>query len=246
MHFRQIPFFVLACCLAGCTSTKTSNTVRTGTEQLLISNAIDQSLSRVDFSPLSKKKVLVEDKYLECVDKNYITSSVRHRVLSAGGELAIKPEEADVLLEIRSGGVGTDISDSYVGMPGLQIPGAIALPDVKLMTRTRQSAYAKIGLVAVDAKTKKVLGDGGVSLAMSDDNNWFFMGVGPYQDGSLKREVIRSVGANDTLSTLIPDAVSFHSPDIQEFDESQKIELAAGEEKDEPSRSKVNEEERSK
>lgn len=67
--------------LAGCTSTKQSNTARTATEQLLISNAVDQSLNKVDFSSLSGSAVFVEEKHLDCVDKGYILGSIRHRLL---------------------------------------------------------------------------------------------------------------------------------------------------------------------
>ena len=57
---------------------------------------------------MAGKKVLVEEKYLDSVDKGYVVSSVRHHVLHAGGQLATKPEEADIILEMRSGGIGTD------------------------------------------------------------------------------------------------------------------------------------------
>jgi len=196
---------------AGCTSTKTTNTARTGTEQLLISNAIDQSLSKIDYTPMAGKKILIEEKYLDGVDKAYVASTVRHHVLQAGGALAAKPEEADVILEIRSGGIGTDTSDSYLGVPGISLPGMLTLPDVKLVTRTRQSAYAKLGLVAIDGKSREVLGDGGTSLAMSDDNNWYVMGIGPYQDGSMKREVQNSVSSG-TYGSHIPNSVVFAAP----------------------------------
>lgn len=231
MLHRTLVIVTLLVGIVGCTSTKTSNTARTGTEQLLISNAVDQSLAKVDFRPMTGKKVHVEDKYLDAIDKGYITSSVRHHVLYSGAELAAKPEEADVILELRSGGVGTDISDSYLGVPGIQIPGAIALPDLKLVTRSRQSAYAKIGLVAVDAKTHRVLGEGGVSLAMSDDNNWFVMGVGPYQDGSIKREVSSSIGSiGGSVPAILPTSVSFRRGKTNRVDESEKIELTGSEE----------------
>lgn len=197
----------------GCTSTKTSNTARSGTEQLLISNAVDQSLSKVDFRPMAGKRVLVEEKYLDSVDKGYVASTVRHHVLQAGGALATKPEEADVILEIRSGGIGTDISDSFLGVPGISLPGMLTLPDVKLVTRTRQSAFAKLGLVAMDAKTHQVLGDGGTSLSMSDDNKWFVMGVGPYEDGTMKREVQSSLNNGwNAGSSPIPNSVAFGAP----------------------------------
>ena len=203
------------CLLAflGCTSTKTSNTARTGTEQLLISNAVDQSLSKIDFQPMAGKKILVEEKYLDSVDKNYVVSSVRHHVLHAGGELAAKPEDADIILELRSGGIGTDNSDAYLGMPGITLPGMVSLPDVKLVTRSRQSAFAKLGLVAIDAKTRQQLGAGGVSLAMSDDNNWYVMGVGPYRQGSMEKEVKNSLGASwNAPDAPLPATVVFKKP----------------------------------
>ncbi len=199
--------------LVGCTSTKTSNTARTGTEQLLISNAVDQALGKVDFAPMAGKKVMVEEKYLDSVDKGYIVSSIRHNVLHAGGHLTAKPEEADIILELRSGGVGTDISDAFLGVPGISLPGMVALPDLKLITRSRQSAFAKLGIVAIDAKTQQELPVGGVSLAMSDDNNWYVMGVGPYRQGTVEKEVGVSVGpGTGAMDGMIPPVVSFNKP----------------------------------
>ena len=197
--------------LIGCTSTKTSNTARTGTEQLLISNAVDQSLAKVDFRPMAGRKVLVEEKYLDSVDKGYIVSSVRHHVLHVGGRLTAKPDEADIVLELRSGGVGTDNSDAFLGVPGITLPGMLSLPDVKLITRSRQSAFAKLGIVAIDAKTQQELNVGGVSLAMSDDNNWYVMGVGPYRQGTMEREVQSSLNTAAT-DDIVPAEVAFSRP----------------------------------
>lgn len=229
---RSTPLFpmllfcvVLSGILPGCTSTKTTNTARTGTEQLLISNAIDQSLGKIDFTPMAGKKVHVEEKYLDSVDKGYVASTVRHHVLAAGGALAPKPEEADVVLEIRSGGIGTDTSDSFLGVPGISLPGMLTLPDVKLITRTRQSAYAKLGLVAIDGKSRQVLGDGGTSLSMSDDNNWYVMGVGPYQDGSMKREVQSSLNQGGSGSSYIPNSVVFAPPQSTPYRNNQASRL---------------------
>jgi hypothetical protein len=215
---------------SGCTSTKTSNTARTGTEQLLISNAVDQSLSKVDFRPMAGKKVLIEEKYLESTDKGYVASTVRHHVLQAGGALVAKPEEAEVILEIRSGGIGTDTSDSFLGVPGISLPGMLTLPDVKIVTRTRQSAFAKLGLVAIDAKTHQVLGDGGTTLSMSDDNKWFVMGVGPYEDGSMNREVKTSLNSGwNAGSAPIPNSVVFSRPAGSSTNDtgSSRVQLAA-------------------
>jgi hypothetical protein len=180
---------LLAC---GCTSTKQSNTPRTATEQLLISNAVDQSLSKVDFRPLRGAAVFVEDKHLDCVDKGYIIGSIRHRLMHEQARLVAKPDDAEVVLEVRSGGVGTDASSSYLGIPEITLPGMLTLPEVKLINRDSQKAVAKIGLVAYDASNKRILGDGGVTTARADDSNTFVFGVGPWQNGTLRNEVHRS------------------------------------------------------
>ena len=94
--------------IAGCASTKSSDTARTGIEQLLISSATDQALDKVNFGPIRNAKVFVETKYLDCVDNNYIIVSLHQRLLRNGSTLVDKPEEAQVILEVGSGAVGTD------------------------------------------------------------------------------------------------------------------------------------------
>ncbi|WP_157605392.1 DUF6655 family protein [Schlesneria paludicola] len=177
---------------------KRSDTARTGREQLLISNAVDQSLSKCDFTAFNGAKVFVEEKYLESIDKGYIVGSIRHRLMLNGASIVGKPEEADVVFEMRSGGIGTDNAESYVGIPEIVLPGMFSLPEVRFWQKQKQSALAKIGVVAYDPKNHEILGAGGVSAAMSNDTNFFFMGMGPYQSGTakdeLERTTIRQVG----------------------------------------------------
>ena len=78
MSLHRVLFLCgLIAALAGCSSTKQSNTARTAREQLLISNAVDQALSKIDFTALDGQKVFLEEKYLECTDKGYVVSSIR-------------------------------------------------------------------------------------------------------------------------------------------------------------------------
>jgi hypothetical protein len=204
---------VAVAALIGCTSTKTTNTARTAREQLLVSNAIDQSLAKIDFSALHGTKVFVEDKYLECVDKGYLIGSIRHRAMTNGALVVPKAEDADIVLELRSGAVGTDSADSFVGTPEIALPGMLTVPEMRLISRNRQSAMAKIGLVAYDAKTRELLGAGGVSSSMSHDNNWFVMGVGPYQQGEIKSEIVRTTGRRPGQPYHeLPASIAFEPP----------------------------------
>ncbi len=218
--------------LIGCTSTTTSNTARTGVEQILVSNSVDQALDKVDFRPFAGSRIFIDDQYIDCVDKNYVVASVRHRVLRTGATIAPNPEESDVVLELRAGVVGTDTSDSFVGIPEITLPGMVTLPEVRLINRSYQTGTAKIGIVAYDTESKQVLGDGGLTMARSDDSNWYVMGVGPFQRGSVRTEVAESASKTGTRkSTPLPNEIVFASPrKNQEFGrESEEIQYTSGE-----------------
>lgn len=208
-----LPFSLICVIACGCTSAHTSNTARTSTEQLLVSNAVDHALDKVDFRPFAGQAVYLEEKYVDCVDKNYVIASIRHRLLMAGASLVNSADSASIVVEPRSGGVGTVSSESFVGVPEIALPGMVTLPEVRFMTRTRQEGTAKIGLVAYDPKSGQVLGPGGQSLARADDNNWYVVGVGPYRSGTLKTDLRRGTsGPAAWTQTPLPARVSFNSP----------------------------------
>lgn len=175
----------------GCTTARTSDTSRTGIEQLLISNAVDQTLDKLSLPPVEGRKVFIDGQYLDSVDKGYVIGSVRQRVLASGAFLVDKKEDSEITLEVCSGGVGTDSVDSYVGMPGIALPGPmpVSLPEVRLYQKKSQFGTAKISVVAYASADGRLLHDGGNALARSDDNSWSVFGVGPFQDGSVRDEV---------------------------------------------------------
>ena len=208
-------FLALALTLViGCTTARQTNTARTAREQLLISNAVDQALAKIDFAAFQGSKVFLDDKYLECSDKGYMVGSIRHRLMISGATIAAKAEEADVAMELRSGGVGTDNADSYVGIPQIVLPGMLTLPEVKLITRGQQTALAKIGLVAYDTKTQQLLGAGGVSSSLADDTNLYVFGVGPFQSGTARKELDTTTPRRISQPNQpLPSTVAFQSKD---------------------------------
>lgn len=189
--------------LAGCASSRTSHTARTATEQVLLSSAIDRALSNVSFEQLQSQKVFLDDKYLDSVDKGYLMGTLRHRALASGALLARDVEDADIVIEVRSGGIGTDTEDSFVGVPSIGIPGmAVSIPDVKLMSRSTQLGTAKIGLIAYDPKTGAAVGLGGQSSALTKNDNLFVFGVGPFRSGAIKDEREAATGYEPASGAL--------------------------------------------
>ena len=195
----------------GCATTTTSNTARTGNEQILISSAIDRAMSNVRFNDFSNYSVFVDDKYLaSAVDKGYLVGEIRHKVLQGGGRLAAKVEDADIVLEPRSGGVGTDSEETYIGIPAIGVPGMpFELPEIKFAQRATQMGTAKIGLVAYDAKTGQSLGQGGTATAVTHANDTYVLGIGPFRSGSVVDTRERAVGFDGAGGSLIGSAQRF-------------------------------------
>ncbi|TWU23199.1 hypothetical protein Pla52o_27340 [Novipirellula galeiformis] len=188
----------------GCASSKTSNTARTGTEQLLISAAIDSAFSNVQFNELAGYKVFIDEKYLDSVDKGYLVGTLRHKVFESGGHLVTAMDQADVVLEPRSGGVGTDTQESFVGIPSLGMPGLpIELPEIKFASRNTQMGTAKIGLICYDAKTGTALGSGGESTALTHNNDTYVLGIGPFRSGSVVDQRQKAVGYNGVGGSIM-------------------------------------------
>ncbi|HTM53960.1 MAG TPA: DUF6655 family protein [Pirellulales bacterium] len=205
MSLRWLTCFVCALpTIVGCATTKSSDTARTGIEQLLISSATDQALDKVNFEPIRNAKVFVETKYLDCVDKNYIIVSVHQRLLRNGSTLVDKPEEAQVILEVGSGAVGTDRQEFFVGMPQIPLPppSPISIPKLELFTRTRAMGTAKLTVLAYDAQTRVAVIDSGRLLARSDYKQWHVMGASPVVSGRVPAELNAATGEHESPVTL--------------------------------------------
>ncbi len=153
--------------LVGCVTTKQTDTARTGIEQLLLSTATDQALDKVDLSPIARAKVFVDTQYLDCVDKNYVIVSLHQRLLRQDCKLVDKREDADVIVEVGAGSLGTDRTEWFVGVPEipLAMPSPISIPKLSVFTRTKSIGTAKLCVVALDVKTHQAVINSGYSLA---------------------------------------------------------------------------------
>ncbi len=195
--------------LSGCATIKESDTARTGIEQLLISTAVDRALDKIDFSPVQRAKVFVEPKHLDCVDKEYVLVALHHRLLAQNCTLTDKAEDADVQLEITSGGVGTDRQDLFIGIPEIPLapPSPIAIPKLSLFNRSKAMGTAKLLVIAFDSKSKQPVINSGYVLARSDFKNTTLLAAGGVQSGSVETELVNATGEHS--STLeVPHALA--------------------------------------
>jgi hypothetical protein len=188
--------------LTGCASIRHSDTARTGIEQLLISSAVDGALNKVDLRPISGAKVFLDTQYLDAVDKNYILISMHQRLLANQCTLVGKAEDSDVVMEIGSGGVGTDGTDYYLGFPGLALPppAVTMIPKIAIFQRNRSIGTAKLSVVAFDTRSRRPVINNGYAMARADHRDWHVLGLGGQQSGTVHREL---VAQTDEPSSLI-------------------------------------------
>lgn len=179
--------------VAGCGTTRWSDTARTATEQLLISDAIDRAVSDFDLRALAGKEIYLDTSRIKStVDSDYLTSSLRQHALASGCILKAKLEEAEYVVEVRSGAVGTDRNDALLGVPATNVPAttltggmAAAVPEVSLWKKTDQRAVAKIALFAYNRETGRPVWQSGLTPEESSAKAVWVFGAGPFRRGRI-------------------------------------------------------------
>src|SRR5580704_1193336 len=114
---RLIAGIALATCLVGCGTLRTTDTTRSATEMLLVSQSADQAVAQIDFSPLAEKTVFLDASGIDkdLVDKGYVMSLVRQQMLANGALLQDDKTRAEFIVDLRIGSLGTDRHSMLVG-----------------------------------------------------------------------------------------------------------------------------------
>jgi hypothetical protein len=153
---------------------------------------MDRAVSRIDFRALAGKKVFLDSTPVAAItDGPYLTSLIRQHILASGGILKEKREEADYIVELRAGAVGTDRHDVLFGVPALTLPVAplagvpSQIPEIPLMKKTDQRGVAKIALFIYNRNTGRIVWQSGVIPEESKAKAVWFFGAGPFQRGSI-------------------------------------------------------------
>ncbi|MCI0332449.1 MAG: hypothetical protein L0228_04405 [Planctomycetes bacterium] len=183
-----------ALAITGCGTTRSTDTNRTATEQLLVSDAIDRAVQSVDVNILSGQSVFLDDSRLgEVVDRNYLISTLRQHLLANGCQLRDQRDQADFIVEARAGAVGTDRNDLLFGVPSTNVPQilpvqpvpAAVIPEIPIAKRRDQKGIAKLAVFAYHRETGTPVWQSGLVHQESSANDVWILGAGPFQRGSI-------------------------------------------------------------
>jgi hypothetical protein len=195
---QMIGIGLLSIALVGCGTTKSQR----ATEQLLMSDAVDRSVASIDFRPLSGQRVYLDTTYVKniksesFVNADYIVSSVRQQMVSAGCLLEEAQETAEYIAEMRIGTLGTDSHDVIYGIPANNalssaaslVPSAPAIPivpEISFARKNAEEAAAKIAVFAYHRETRRPVWQSGVVQARSRAKDTWVFGAGPFQSGTI-------------------------------------------------------------
>ena len=176
----------------GCGTVKTTNTPRTGTEQLLLTNAWDSALQKIDFRPLTGVPVFLDTTNVTAVDQGWVVSSLRQSMLTQGVLLRTKAEQAQWIVEARVGVYGTDEHNLLIGIPQTAVPPTLpgipagTIPEMPFVKKSNQQGMAKLALFAYDRASGQFVWSSGTILSTSSAKDTYVGGVGPIQGGSIR------------------------------------------------------------
>lgn len=181
--------------LSGCSTLRTTDPGRTATEQFLMSQAIDRAVAQLTADAMRDRHVYVDGVHLASEMRGFLLGSLRAHLLLAGALLVDKSDDAEVILEVRSGAVGIDRTNFLLGVPPVVIPSvatedvadgvAFITPELAFIKNIKQAGLADIAFIAYWADTREVLASSGPVVGRTYRHDWWFFGFGPNTTGNI-------------------------------------------------------------
>ena len=113
--------------LTGCGTARHDRHTRAATEMLLVSQAADNAVAQIDFSPLTNKTVFLDASGVseKDVDKGYLVSLVRQQIAGAGGLLPDEQPAATSSSICEPAAWAADRHSMLLGTPAVQLPSVL-------------------------------------------------------------------------------------------------------------------------
>src|SRR5438874_9031445 len=186
----------------GCATIRVTDPPRSATEQFLQSEATRKAVDQLSAEALRDRKTYIDTSYLissayPTPENLFLVAELRNHLLVGGVRLVEKREQAQVVLEIRSGGIGIDRYEYLLGLPSIyltkevNVTGAgtsstpLATPELSIVKNTKQKGYASAAFVAYWADTGELVASSGPFVGRTLREDWWIFGFGPRTVGNV-------------------------------------------------------------
>lgn len=205
---------LLACVLCvfhvGCATIRVTDPPRTATEQLLISRAATAAVNQIATDSLRDRLVFIDttlflpdvnataegNTWLTIADRQFALAELRSHLLLNGVRLTTDRETSQIVMELRTGGIGVDRSDYLLGIPPVLIPagaagvgdsetGTIVTPELAILKNIRQESFASLAYIAYWRDSGEVVASSGPFIGRGFRSDWWYFGVGPRTTGNI-------------------------------------------------------------
>jgi hypothetical protein len=200
-HAALAPVFFIALLFAGqgCATIRTTDPPRTATELFLLSGAASEAIDQLSADALRDRLVYVETQYLSdarqtATELSFLVGELRAKLFQSGVRIVEKRDQAEIVLEVRSGGVGVDRLEFLLGIPASYFSGLtgvgtngipLATPELALLKTTRQNGFASVAYVAYVAKTGELVAASGPFVGRTKREDFWLFGTGPRTLGDI-------------------------------------------------------------
>ena len=181
----------------GCATIRVTDPPRSADEQFLMSTAAQRAVAQLSLEALRDRKVYVDSSYFNAPEQAFVTGEVRAKLLLGGVRLVQDRKDAQIVLELRSGGVGVNRVEFLLGLPSIPVPGVnsgnnaltaafpFLTPELSILKNTKQQGFAGIAYVAYWADTGEVVTSSGPFIGRTLRDDWWILGVGPKTVGNI-------------------------------------------------------------
>lgn len=227
--------------LSGCGTTRQN----TATEQMLGADAVDRAVSQIDFSRFAGEKVFFNGEYIKTypgknyqgigyANAEYVISSFRQQIASAGCLLQDKAEDADFIIEGRIGVLGQDINEIVYGLPANNalalasaavptVPPLPTIPEISVARRKDQMSAVKVAAFAYHRESRHPVWQSGLAMGRSIVHDSWVLGAGPFESGTIPRRWRKE---RSLVRLPIPIGKDFEStPHYAAYSQPQEFEL---------------------
>jgi hypothetical protein len=177
----------------------------TATELFLESEATRQAVQQINVSFMRDRKVYVDTNYLSTIRENsevlsfkqtpqpylFLVAELRARLLLGGARLVETRQEAEVIVEVRTGGISVDHEEDLLGLASITVPTEVVAsvpfttPELAILKSTKQYGYASVAIVAYWRDTGEVVSSSGPFVGRTNREDYWILGIGPRTVGNI-------------------------------------------------------------
>jgi len=194
---------VLICLAGGCATIRVTDSPRTADEEFLLTQAASKSIAQLSLEALRGRSVWVVSEYAFSTTRPYeqsfltnevrvpqfenafLIAELRSRLLNLGVRLAPSRDQADVVVEVRTGALAVNRIDFLLGIPTVFFGGSsasavttlsVATPELAFFKSTKQYGFASVAYVAYWKDTGELLATSGPFIGRTQRFDYFIFG----------------------------------------------------------------------